>query len=207
VAPDGRVYAADEGGHRVEVFDAQGRFIKQLGTFGTAVGRFDRPTRVDIGADGSLYVKDGTAITRFAPDGNVDWRVGGPEAVDPRLRRETYDIAVMADGRLLVTLDSGGPGLLLNPANGAIIGEWGPEDIGESGEPAVNPDGTVWLFTYGVSRIDVLSAGGSRLARYTPPSGSDAAVIYPTPVAAPNGHAYSFMRDLGLVELAYTPTK
>jgi hypothetical protein len=27
-------------------------------------------------------------------------------------------------------------------------------------------------------------------------------MLYPTPVIAPNGHAYSFDRDLGLVEMS-----
>jgi DNA-binding beta-propeller fold protein YncE len=203
VGPDGRVYAADEGSHRVQVFDPDGSFVKQLGSFGTSLGQFDRPAHLDVGPDGSLYVGDGPTVTRFSPDGNVDWRVGGPEAENAQLRRETYDLAVLPDGRILVTMDGGGPGLLLAPDDGAVIGQWGPSDMGPNAEPAIAPDGTVWLFQFVDSRIDVLTPDGVPLARYTPRSGSDAAtVLYPTPVVATNGHAYSFARDLGLVELA-----
>ena len=99
-------------------------------------------------------------------------------------------------------MDGGGPALLLDPDDGSVIGEWGPEDIGEAAEPAVAPDGSVWLFQYGDSLIDVLAPDGSRLARYTPGTPEAATVLYPTPVVAPDGHAYSFDRDRGLVELA-----
>jgi outer membrane protein assembly factor BamB len=203
VGPDGRVYATDQGSHRVQVFDSDGRFLKQLGSFGTSLGQFDRPAHLDVGSDGSLYVEDGPTITRFAPDGNVDWRVGGPEAENAKLRRETYDLAVLPEGRLLVTIDGGGRALVLDVTDGSVIGEWGPPDIGPSAEPAVAPDGTVWLFQYIDDRIDILTADGSRLARHLPGSDAEFAMkLYPTPVVAPNGHAYTFERDLGLVELA-----
>jgi len=126
--------------------------------------------------------------------------------VDPRriaqLRRDTYDLAVLPDGRLLVTMDPGGPALLLDPDDGSVLGEWGP-DLNPAAEPVVAPDGTVWLYQVGDDRIDILGPDGAPLARHVPEAGADRPnVLHPTPVVAPNGHAYTFGRDLGLVELA-----
>jgi outer membrane protein assembly factor BamB len=203
VGPDGRVYAADAGNHRVQVFDPKGAFIRQIGSFGSGLGQFSQPTNLDVGRDGSLYVGDSGTITRFGPDGNVAWRVGGAGDANVQLERDPYDFAVLPDGHVLAAFDPGGPELLLEPADGKPIGPWGPEDIGASGEPAVAPDGNIWMFQYAPGRIDVFTADGTRLGAVVFDT-RDAAFpkLYPTPVLAPNGHVYSFDRDLGLVEMS-----
>jgi outer membrane protein assembly factor BamB len=202
VARDGRVYVADAGNHRIQVFDPSGAFLRQIGSFGTRAGQFSAPTTVTFGSDGSLYVMDATAISRFDPSGDVAWRVGGD--TDPDLRfRTAYDLAVLPDGRVLVALDPGRAMLVLDPNTGAVVGTWGPDDIGASPEPVVAPDGRVWMFQYVSERIDVFEADGTRLGTLAM-NGRDAAFpeLYPTPVIGPNGHAYSFSATLGLVELA-----
>ena len=201
VGPDGLVYAADAGNHRIQVFDASGKYIRQIGSFGTARGQFSAPTNVTFGPDGSLYVMDDQAITRFGPGGDVDWRVGGSTDRDLRFRT-AYDMAVLPDERILVAPDPGGSFLVLEPARGDVVGTWGPDDIGPSAEPAVAPDGRVWMFQYAPGRIDVFDAAGTRLGTVAL-EGPDAGFpqLYPTPVIGPNGHAYSFDATLGLVEM------
>lgn len=203
VAPDGQVYVSDAGNHRVQVFTASGAFERQIGTFGAGLGQFGSPNHLGFGPDGSLFVEDGTSITRFDPHGNVAGRIGGPDAADVRLRRDTYDFAVRPDGRLLVALDPGGPLLVVDPASGAVISTWGPHDIAPSPEPVVAPDGRLWMFQYVPGRIDVFDPDGTRVGTVAYED-RDATFpyLYPTPVIGPNGHAYSFEKDLGLVELA-----
>jgi outer membrane protein assembly factor BamB len=203
VGPDGRVYAADAGNHRIQVFDQTGAFIRQIGSFGSGLGQFSQPTNVDVGRDGSLYVGDGGTITRFGPDGNVAWRVGGAGDANVQLQRDTYDFAVLPDGHVLAAFAPGGPELLLDPADGKPTGPWGPDDIGASGEPAVAPDGNIWMFQYAPGRFDVFTADGTRLGAVLFDTRDEAfPKLYPTPVLSPNGHAYSFDRDLGLVEMS-----
>jgi len=59
LGPDGRVYIADETGHRVRVYDASGTHLADWGAFGRGPGQLDRPAGMAIGPkDGFLYVAD-----------------------------------------------------------------------------------------------------------------------------------------------------
>jgi outer membrane protein assembly factor BamB/class 3 adenylate cyclase len=56
-SPDGTFFVADVGNHRVQKFDAERRFVKQWGTFGTDDGQFVQP--FGIVTDGkAVYVAD-----------------------------------------------------------------------------------------------------------------------------------------------------
>jgi uncharacterized protein (TIGR03663 family) len=54
----GHVYVADTGNKRVQVFSPEGEFVAQWGGGGVIAGRFEEPTGVAIGPDGSVYVED-----------------------------------------------------------------------------------------------------------------------------------------------------
>jgi hypothetical protein len=61
----------------------------------------------------------------------------------------------------------------------------------------------VWMFQYAPGRFDVFTADGTRLGAVLFETRDSAfPMLYPRPVIAPNGHAYSFDRDLGLVEMS-----
>jgi outer membrane protein assembly factor BamB len=204
VAEDGRVYIADAGNHRVQVFTPEGTFVDQIGSFGESEGQFSMPTGVAVAPDGSSYIKDGTfgTVSKFGPDGAFEWRVGGERAPDTRFRGANYDIAVMQDGRVLSTVDPGGPALLLDPRDGSIVGTWG-EGLGASAEPWVDPStGNVWIFQYVPGATKVFDAGGRLIHSLTYTDGvSDQLWLYPAPVITPDGHAWSLDHRLGLVEM------
>jgi DNA-binding beta-propeller fold protein YncE len=58
VAPDGAVYVADTGNHRVRRFGAEGREEGGFGARGSGPGQFLEPVGIAVGADGRVYVCD-----------------------------------------------------------------------------------------------------------------------------------------------------
>lgn len=56
--PDGSVCVVDTLNARVQVFDAEGKFVRQIGGPGDLVGYFGRPKDVAVGPDGTVFVTD-----------------------------------------------------------------------------------------------------------------------------------------------------
>jgi hypothetical protein len=54
----GNVYVVDSENNRVEVFDANGRFLAKWGARGTDFGEFSQPTAIAVDCNGSVYVAD-----------------------------------------------------------------------------------------------------------------------------------------------------
>src|SRR5215207_3127818 len=59
VAPDGTTYVGDQGSHVVQVFDANGTFVRQIGTSGSRPGELSAVGALALAGDGSLLVADG----------------------------------------------------------------------------------------------------------------------------------------------------
>jgi len=107
VGEDGKVYVADSGNARVEVFSATGEFIRQFGTFGSGKGQFLAVFDVAVDRDGNIYVADDQALylTKFSPDGKVEWRISGAGANDPDLVGHFHLATVDSHGRLVTLND------------------------------------------------------------------------------------------------------
>lgn len=72
VGADGSVYVGDQGSHAVQVFDAQGRFQRDIGSAGTKPGQLTGVGALALAGDGTLLVADGAnRIDRFATDGSL----------------------------------------------------------------------------------------------------------------------------------------
>jgi sugar lactone lactonase YvrE len=56
---DGNLYVADTFNNRIEVFDADGKFVSEFGKAGDGPGYFARPKGVAIDSDGHIWVADG----------------------------------------------------------------------------------------------------------------------------------------------------
>lgn len=103
---EGRVFVADRSNARVQVFDAQGRFISEWKN--SVLGR---PYAVAIGPDAKAYIIDGGDQPQNAPDRSRAFRLamdGAIEAVFGRFGnydgqfRLGHDIAVSKDGAVYI---------------------------------------------------------------------------------------------------------
>ena len=73
ISADGRVYVADFGNSRVQVFTTDGDFLFSFGGPGSEPGQLLTPIGLDLDIDGSVLVVDtGNArVQRFTPDGEL----------------------------------------------------------------------------------------------------------------------------------------
>lgn len=169
IGPDGLVYVADSGNHRIQVFDRDGRFVRGWGSSGTEPGQFNEPWGL-VADDEFLYVADtwNHRIQKFTLDGAlvaVFGQSGSPAADDPTgglgLFFGPRDIVLIGDDRLLVT-DTGNHRLQLLTRDGQFLSSIGGfgNQLGQFNEPvglAVAPDGTVYVADTWNGRIQRLT--------------------------------------------------
>jgi DNA-binding beta-propeller fold protein YncE len=79
VDSEGNLYVTDTWNDRVEIFDADGGFIRTFGKNGDGPGRFARPKGIAIDADGQIWVADGVQdrLQIFTPEGTLLMWMGG----------------------------------------------------------------------------------------------------------------------------------
>lgn len=110
--PDNRIYVADEGNHRIQVFRVSPRgvrFLGQIGGPGKAPGRFDHPHGVRLDAAGNIYVVDGDnrRVQKLDPTGARVLALWGGVSDIPR------------PGRF--ALDTGPAGLAVSPVGDRVL--------------------------------------------------------------------------------------
>jgi len=54
----GNMYVLDSGNHRIQKFDADGKYLATIGNQGQGPGEFQYPQSIDVDADGMLYVSE-----------------------------------------------------------------------------------------------------------------------------------------------------
>ena len=124
-APDGSVYVADSGSHRIQQFNAEGQFIRTWGKKGSAEGQFDSPVGIAIALDGSVYVADryNYRIQQFSAQGAFI-RTWGTRGSNDGQFESPEGIAIASDGSVYVA-DKWNHRIQQFSAQGKFIQTWG----------------------------------------------------------------------------------
>lgn len=103
VGPDGRVYVADSGNHRIQVFSPEGRWLKSYGRPGRGLGELSYPYDVRVDREGRQYVCEfgGSRIQVFDQDQRPVEIVGGP-GDGPGEFSNPWSVALDSQGNLYV---------------------------------------------------------------------------------------------------------
>jgi sugar lactone lactonase YvrE len=85
VDQQGRVYVSDPGAFRVQVYDAEGKYLRTLGSRGTGLGNMARPRGLAVDREGRVYVVDAATqvVQLFDDQGRVLIFIGDPSIVGP----------------------------------------------------------------------------------------------------------------------------
>jgi DNA-binding beta-propeller fold protein YncE len=85
IGEKGQIYVSDTGGFAVQIYDAEGYYLRTLGEMGLEPGRFALPKGVGVDRDGRVYVVDAaTAVVQlFDPQGRLLMYFGEPKTSGP----------------------------------------------------------------------------------------------------------------------------
>lgn len=170
VGPDGSIYVADSLNHRIQKFDASGRFLAQVGGQGTGPGQFQEPWGVAVGPDGSVYVADtwNHRVQKFDPNLRFisAWGSFATAGPDPQAEAGRFygprDIAVDGSGRVFVA-DTGNKRVqVFSPEGQFLLAFGGPgTGPGQLNEPVglkFDRTGRLWVADTWNRRVQVFDA-------------------------------------------------
>lgn len=191
----GQIYVADTWNGRIQVFDAEGRFLRKWGMFATTSGELGDPNALfgprglAIDLDGNLLVADtgNKRILQFTPNGDLIRQVGGGGVIAGRFEEPT-DVAVdPTDGGVMVADAWNGRIQRFSPAL-EYVGEfavpgWSGRDVFQKPYLTVTADGSIYATDPATALVMVFDREGNVRAAFGGP-GLDASKL-----GQPNGIA------------------
>ncbi len=104
VDADANLYVSDTYNNRIEIFDADGNFIREFGKAGDRPGTFSRPKGIAVDADGHVWVADAVEdrVQCFTPDGQLLIWMGG-HGVLPGQFRTLAGLYIDKNNRIFTT--------------------------------------------------------------------------------------------------------
>ena len=178
VGPAGNVYVVDSDNSRVQVFDQNGAFLREWGSYcdlesgqgcltPTGEGQFREPWGIAVSQDGRVYVADtwNHRIQMFDAEGTFlgTWGAFGETVAASGLFYGPRDVAVDdGTGRVYVT-DTGNERVVVFDADGNYVDQWGGEGLepGLFAEPVgigVDQAGAIYVADTWNRRVQVFDA-------------------------------------------------
>lgn len=104
VDQEGHLYVSDTWNNRIQVFDAEGEFIRTFGKAGDGPGYFARPKGIAIDADGHVWVADSVQdrVQAFTPEGRLLIYMGG-HGILPGQFQSLANVTIDKNNRVFTT--------------------------------------------------------------------------------------------------------
>jgi len=152
--------------HRVQVFDAEGNFLRQWGEQGSAPGRFDQPQDAAADSENRIYVTDGNngRVQVFTPEGDflAQWgRLGHGRGEFSILRgigvgpRDRVYVADLNNGRVQQF-----------SASGELLVILGEETLADPADVAADAAGNLYVTELNRGTVVKLDPDGRLLAQW-----------------------------------------
>ena len=181
VGPEGaaslKVYVADGGNHRVQVFDGEGNFLNQWGSQGSGPGQFQEPWGLAVAPNGDVYMADtwNHRVPVFDAEGNFlrGWGIFAQTTQAVGAEGQFWgprDVAIDAQGDIYVT-DTGNKRVQKFSPEGEFLGQWGGVgiELGQMDEPigiAISSGGHIYIADTWNQRVQKFSSAFTPLAQW-----------------------------------------
>lgn len=178
VGPDGLLYVADRGNHRVQVFTAGGDLVRSFGSYGSGDGELSYPAGLAFDAQGRLVVSDSRnhRVAVYQPDGSLQGYIldgsGG-------IRLQAPQAVVAGPGNTVHVADTGNARVQVYDLRGWPLfsyGGYGTEGGGRLISPqslAIDAQGTAYVGDVTTPSLAVFDRDGvfqGRMAVETAPA-------------------------------------
>ena len=167
LGPDGNLYVADRFNHKVQVFNQEGAFLRQWGSFGNKPGEFSEPTGIHVAPNGKVYVCEavGCRVQVFDAQGKFLQAMGQSGSAVGRLDYP-HGVTVDNDGNVYV-VEHGSARVTVFGPNGAYLRSWGA-----GGSEDGNFNGAIAICRTPDNKIAVLERDGERRIQIFEPEGT-----------------------------------
>ncbi len=216
IGPEGNVFVVDSDNHRVQVFDANGSFLREWGSrcqldsdqgcvdpdgsgpLSYGDGQFQEPWGIAVDDDGYVYVADtwNHRIQVFEADGTfaTAWGTYGQTATQAALFYGPRDVAVDASGRVFFT-DTGNKRVVVTDREGTLLHQWGGGGIvaGSFEEPVgidIDEEGNIYVADTWNQRIQVFDPDYVFLREWSVDAWYGESVVNKPYLAVENGKVY-----------------
>jgi len=215
VGPDGFVYVADTGNHRIQKFTADGQFVAAWGQHssvetetGMRPAGFLEPWDVAVAPDGTIYVADtwNHRIQRLDAEGNTISVWGlfgqyGPEEVVGQSAFYGPRGIVIGPGDRVYVADTGNKRVQVFEPDGQFAFQWGGGGVldGYLDEPvgiSIGPNGVVYVADTWNRRVQVFDKNGTYLRQWAI-AGWDTGLPDEKPYLAVDVNGYVYVTDPG----------